>query len=436
MFYIKNDDMEDMFKKAADEYELNEDMAADWNSVHAALQDDVKPAGTVKTEKKRRKFYLIWWLFAIGLISVTTYKAGVYFSNKKQNTKAIIIKKSNTDIQNNLAKEKNNINGNNVLKSLINTTIKKDTAINSNKKIVSSNPAFYADKKSHSSTNNKNADVKILNSFVDDATKASLNNKNFSQPLVTNKNNYIPAIINDSVIKKIANTNQLENKNNGTLNNKNAIAETNTSKQKKKSNNYTRQAFAYAGFIANADLSFIKFQQTSSPGYGLGIIGGYHFKNGISLETGILYDKKNYYTKGEYFDKSKLLYLQNVYLLSADGNCNMWEIPVNFKYDFNTQKKYNWFVAAGVSSYIMHKEFYNFKYKANGVIGERGYDYYHSSQNFFSVLNVSGGINIKTGNKYFLQVQPYYKIPLSGIGKGNLSLSSAGINVSITRRLR
>ena len=114
----------------------------------------------------------------------------------------------------------------------------------------------------------------------------------------------------------------------------------------------------------------------------------------------------------------------------------MWEIPLNFKYDFNTQKKHNWFVTAGVSSYIMNKEYYNFKYEEYGMINERAYDYYHSSQNWFSVLNIGGGINIKTGNKYFLQAQPYYKIPLSGVGKGSLSLSSAGINISVTKRLR
>ena len=40
MFYIKNDDMEDMFKKAAENYELNEELAADWAKVRGILQSD------------------------------------------------------------------------------------------------------------------------------------------------------------------------------------------------------------------------------------------------------------------------------------------------------------------------------------------------------------------------------------------------------------
>jgi len=92
-------------------------------------------------------------------------------------------------------------------------------------------------------------------------------------------------------------------------------------------------------------------------------------KNGISIETGILYDKKNYYTKGKYFDKKSLgYYFQNVEIINADGNCSMWEIPLNIQYDFASAKKYNWFVTAGLSSYLMHNEYYNFTYKKDGEI--------------------------------------------------------------------
>lgn len=113
----------------------------------------------------------------------------------------------------------------------------------------------------------------------------------------------------------------------------------------------------------------------------------------------------------------------------------MWELPVNFSYDFAAHKNLNWFVTTGVSSYFMHRELYNFKYEENGTVKETTNDYYHSSPDWFSVLNIGAGINVSMHNKYFLQVQPYYKIPISTIGKGNLSLSSGGINISLKRRL-
>ena len=440
MFYIKNDDMEDMMKKAADNYELNEDMAADWNKVRAALQNEDAFITSAYKEKKRRKLFLFWWLLLIPAIAILTYETGLYNSDKEQNPKTIITKKQNNTTQNNSLKNKKTINTNNVIAE-INTN-------NSSKKITTDNKSISANIQSPLSIN-KTSKTTISNTSSDANTnKNILNTQVFGQTGITANNSVQPA--NNNSPKNIFTNDQL-NKSTDVFNNKTNLIQkdnkaditpTNTAKpvaanaaQKKKTDNYTRQAYAYAGLTGNVDLSFVKFQKTSLPGVGIGLAGGYHLKNGISIETGILYDKKSYYTKGEYFDKGKLNYLQNVNLISADGNCHMWEIPLNFKYDFNTQKKHNWFVTAGISSYIMNKEYYNFKYEKDGMINENAYDYYHSSQNWFSVLNVGGGINIKSGNKYFLQTQPYYKIPLTGIGKGSLSLSSTGINISVVRRL-
>ena len=440
MFYVKNDDMEDMMRKAADNYELNEDMAADWSKVRAALQDEDASFTSTKKEKKRRKLYLFWWLLLIPAIAIFTYEVGLYDSDKKQNIKTTITKKPNSPAQSNLSGNNSTISGNNSTSSQSNTNA-KNIAITNSKKTATNNKIISVEMQSSLSTNEGVSAKKTSTaSRYTDANKNILSKQTLVQsaPLADNSNQA------DSSFKNNLTNDQLSNKATEVLNNKTDvnqkdnktdIAHTNTSVQKKKTDNYTRQAFAYTGLTGNADISFIKFQKASSPGIGIGIVGGYHFKSGISVETGILYDKKSYYTKGEYFDKGKLAYLQNVNLISADGNCHMWEIPLNFKYDFNAQKKHNWFVTGGISSYIMNKEYYNFKYENYGVINEKAYDFYHSSQNWFSILNIGGGINIKTGNKYFLQAQPYYKIPLSGIGKGSLSLNSTGINLSVIRRL-
>jgi hypothetical protein len=431
MFYIKNDDMEDMFKKAAENYELNEELAADWGKVRGILQSDEDLTIVNKKEKKRRTYWL-WLLLFIPAISIITYKAGFNSSGKNQHEQLATAKKQNSALQNK-ASEKNN------------TAIKNNTAVNS----VAANRGNNI----HITNDENNTEKRTARTgSVSEKNQVNFhpNNKTFGgstfviSPKQINANTFLNTqafpqqntattkSLNQSVVENNLATNNIGNDH---PDNKTNAVEINVSKEKKKTDNSARQAFAYAGVMGNADISFIKFQRMSSPGAGLGIVGGYHFKSGLSVETGILYEKKNYYTKGEYFDKSKLGYLRSVNLLSADGNCHMWEIPLNVKYDFNTQKKHNWFVTAGLSSYIMNKEYYNFKYEENGAVNERAYDYYHSSQNWFSILNVGGGINIKTGNKYFLQAQPYYKIPLSGVGKGNLSLGSAGINISIMRRL-
>jgi len=433
MFYIKNDDIEDMFKKAADEYELNEEMAADWNTVYASLQDDIEFVPVIKKEKKRR-LYLLWLLLLIPAIAIFTYKTVSFSTNKNaQHSPVTTIHKKNNEQNLSVTKDL-------VTKSNANNSIEKrksniNAQGNSNKKVVANNKFISAQNQLLPQANNTTVSGSN-NSLLPDNSNSSINN--LSQINIS-ENNSNDKLSKENLSNLTLNNQQLQPLNNTIKNNtiKNEVVQSNTSNQKRKNNNsnYTRQAFFYTGFIGNADLSFVKFQRASSLGYGLGIIGGYHFKNGLSVETGLLYDKKSYFTKGEYFDKDKLPYLQTVNLLSANGNCHMWEVPVNFKYDFSAHKNHNWFITTGLSSYIMNREYYNFQYEKDGVVSEKGYNFYNASRNWFSVLNVGGGINIKTSDKYFLQVQPYYKVPLGGVGKGSLSLSSAGINLSITRRL-
>ena len=68
----------------------------------------------------------------------------------------------------------------------------------------------------------------------------------------------------------------------------------------------------------------------------------------MSIETGLLWDKKNYYSSGEYFDKSKTTISNNVKILELDGYCNMFEIPLNFRYDFVTATNHTFFASAGL----------------------------------------------------------------------------------------
>ena len=60
MFYVKGDDMDDMFREAAEDYELNEDLAADWNSVHSVLlHDDSLLLRIHQPEEKKQTLLLV-----------------------------------------------------------------------------------------------------------------------------------------------------------------------------------------------------------------------------------------------------------------------------------------------------------------------------------------------------------------------------------------
>ncbi|MEP6616252.1 MAG: hypothetical protein ABJA57_06710, partial [Ginsengibacter sp.] len=55
----------------------------------------------------------------------------------------------------------------------------------------------------------------------------------------------------------------------------------------------------YAGIIVSPDISTVKMQHVNKMGTGVGIVLGYRFDKRLSVESGILFDKKIYYSKGE-----------------------------------------------------------------------------------------------------------------------------------------
>ena len=438
MFYMKNDDMEEMFREAASDFELNEEMAADWNSVHAALQDGEDAAMPAAAGKKRKKFFMLWWLLLlVPAALVIAYSTG-YFKGEESHK---IYTQNNKVVDSALAvqPEEIQVNGNN--NQPANKT-SEDVITNAGKsKMLAVRNNIYHKHASKTEQIKKTTFITVKD-----------NKKGRSIVPVNNKeNNFLPgdtSLTNENAVTQTANlssentdTNSLvaavknlaNNAKDSTLNlNKPAPIIV----QQKAVNAYVRKSYFYAGISGNADLSFIKFQTTSKAGFGMGVVTGYHFKNGISIESGLIYDKKSYYTKGHYFNTDKLPYFQTVQLLKADGNCNMWEIPLNIKYDFNTPHKlYNWYVTAGISSYLMQKEYYDFTYNKNGTVWTRGYDYSSNTKDWLSAINLGAGINIQAGKKTFLQAQPYYKVPIKGVGTGSLLLSSAGINIGVIRHI-
>ncbi|HZH37267.1 MAG TPA: hypothetical protein VEX65_08330, partial [Flavisolibacter sp.] len=58
--------------------------------------------------------------------------------------------------------------------------------------------------------------------------------------------------------------------------------------------------------------------------------------------------------------------------------------------------------------------------------------YQNQSRNWAGVMQLSAGFLHKLGGVGQLRVEPYYAVPLKGIGYGELPLSSFGLRVGIT----
>ena len=192
----------------------------------------------------------------------------------------------------------------------------------------------------------------------------------------------------------------------------------------------------YYGLIFSPDLTTVKFQRTSNVGYNVGLLAGYRFGKKLAVETGVLYERKFYYSTGEYFNTTKTPWPADMDLINVDGWCNMYEIPLNVRFTFATGEKSSWYANAGMSSYIMKKQKYDYSYKYYGQYGERNWTYRKTTADWFSIIHLGVGYERPVGVLGTLRVEPYVKIPSRGIGIGDLPVTSVGVNIGLTRPLR
>ncbi|MGF2414665.1 porin family protein [Ferruginibacter sp.] len=198
-----------------------------------------------------------------------------------------------------------------------------------------------------------------------------------------------------------------------------------TTAAKKKTKKGFADKFALT-LSAGADVSFIQLKNTGKlkPVYGAGL--SYTIGKHFMVSSGLYVSKKVYTAQpSQYKFPGGTSY---PHLVKIDGDCNVYEIPVNVYYNFKQVKNHNWLAGIGLSSLLIKKESYDYYYKTPAG---QSYNYVRSLNNenehYFSVLTFSGGYQYKLNNRVSFITEPYLKLPLGGVGAGKIKLNSTGI---------
>jgi len=435
MQHIDND-MDDLFRKSADNYPLK--ATPDWNKLSEKLHA-VTPATTLP-EKKNNKRRLLWLLLLLPFSFICTT---LIYNPFAVNQKPVTAQKKQVIEKNDKANDKNTS-----IQHI--TPLVKETEIEKNNKqgIDKTNDLVFAMKKTEEKFKLQSLSSNVFDLQNNEAYKRS-------SGIESQRNLQLKEQTNEATLKNRLNENNFNEKQNDVeLNKENVITEPNadTSTITKNPSDSSRvvslnrrskdtvakqkKRGLYIGFVTGPDISTVKFQQVKKAGYTLGLIAGYHINQHFSLETGFFWDKKNYYSTGEYFDKARTGIPDHVNIKSLAGNCSMFEIPLNVRYDFTSKRSGNFYVSTGVSSYLMKKENYDYQAEYYGNEYSEYKSYINSTDNIFSLWNISAGYQFKLGNSTGIRIEPYYKIPLKGVGIGKMPLSSAGIYFGITRSLK
>ncbi len=188
------------------------------------------------------------------------------------------------------------------------------------------------------------------------------------------------------------------------------------------------------GLVMGPDYSNVGGMPNDQLGNNLGISIGYYLSSRLSVNTGIQYTLKNYWTEGKYFqpgNSGPTPAYAFPRIESVNGSSNMYEIPLTLRYDFLTRGKARFFVNAGFSSYLMRKETYTFFFHNAG----RAYEWQNQNNEhrnyWFAVGSLSAGFEQDLGKGFSFQMEPFLRLPFRGIGDGNIKLTSYGLLFSM-----
>jgi hypothetical protein len=190
----------------------------------------------------------------------------------------------------------------------------------------------------------------------------------------------------------------------------------------------------YVGVVLGMDMSSVKFGSVKT-GNNKGLLVGYAFNNRWSVESGVLWSRKNYFADGALYKADGYTPQPGLTILDVNSTNQLYELPINVKYNILAGRN-KLFATAGVSSYIIRKENIDLHYDWNGQQGNQYYDYSNVSKHWLSVASFSLGYTHHMGSLGTLRLEPYVKMPLEEIGICNMRVTSMGLNVGFVRMLR
>ena len=415
-----NPDMDDLFKQAADEYPLKTN-TADWETISQKLYTG-KNKVTKKQVYNERKWALLslLLLIPIGLIVTQYYKAHKEQAQTVANIKDKEVQSLPLDKKAEvLNKTEPGKQINNEIKEKINSVISKK---------------IYSGQRNDniSMTTNEVTEQKKLIPAPELSLREGIAEQN------NLKGFYIREYMNDDALKNkstsMINNNQSEKLFEGIPNNI-ASAANNTSNQKniKQRNNKLKRF--YIGGLMAPEFTVVKFQPVKKAGFDMGILIGYDLSDKFSLELGAVLAHKYYYTDGKYI-APQTIRRDNLKILDVNAFNSITEIPLTLQYNIKNEKNIRFFASAGCVSYVIHKEHYDYTYTKNGE-EKQSIKYRHkASDNWFSSVQVSVGYEYAVKKIANIRIEPYYRIPLQGIGISDLPITSIGINFALTKSLK
>lgn len=427
MQYLEND-MDELFRKAAENYPLKTE-AQDWDDIAPALiKAPVLNASRNTGKRKYSWLFLLFFLFIATTVSILFFNSNSDLSDTKTATGNWMKKVGGGKDNNPHSSQKENFASTDVVgetnhleqkKNPVpqNTTLLRSQSVKNKisepllalllTEVTNPSTRKSSDAKEYKEYNNrKNVSIPSGTEMLDSHNRQSNNATLTVEPIKDKKENNV--VGKDSSQRLLL---PIISEEKGVI---------------------KKRGF-YFGMVAGPQLNQVKSQGFNKTGFSAGILTGYRFNEKVSVETGVFYSKKYYYSEGKYFDmvKASPSMPSGMEVLNLKGKSAVFEIPVKLKYDFLKKAKSNVFSTAGISSYLLTKESNDYLTLVNGNQQSMEGNYQNGTKYFAAAINLSIGYSYRIGNQTSIRVEPHVQIPLRGIGVGYMPVTSAGLHIGI-----
>lgn len=199
---------------------------------------------------------------------------------------------------------------------------------------------------------------------------------------------------------------------------------------------HTASSRVALSFVASPDLSTSgSISNFSNPGYKIGATVEYKLTDDLAVSAGIIQSDVRYSARGDEYNPSQDYWSNGSLPEETLARCLILDIPISLKYNFLNFERSRFFASAGIASYIMLSEEYNFSYKQQyGSNSPQSWSQHTGTGHLFSNAGLSVGFQYDLHEKWSLQAEPFLRVPLKGVGNGNVKLYSMGSFISLSYR--
>jgi hypothetical protein len=186
--------------------------------------------------------------------------------------------------------------------------------------------------------------------------------------------------------------------------------------------------------LISPDFSTTSLTKYSKPSGVFGLLLGYRVSRRFTIMAGVTKSLKKYEGYGNEYSPPEG-YWQNrtngVVPDEVQGQCGIIEVPLMLQFDLVQRLKSRIFVSAGVSSYFMRSENYQYTFSQPNPGAADSWTAKEPTQYLFKIGHLSAGYDRMLTRNLSVGIEPFLKVPFEGIGWTDINLYSTGAYINL-----